>query len=141
MKELYSSVSFEKTYYCDWDIEKPLSIEFAKQINALEPFGIGNKKPVFSTTVGQTYCQPTSNGIHYNFDTACLPMINFNGEKDLQILSLPIDKKVLFEVNYSVFRGKENVKGFVKNVDFASQDYSSLELYLFRNELLKIKEN
>ena len=140
MQELYGTISFEKTFYSDWDIEKPLSIQFAKQINALEPFGIGNKKPVFSTTVGQTYCQPTTNGIHYNFDTPCLPMINFNGEKDLQILSLPINKKVLFEVNYSIFRGKESVKGFVKNIDFASQDYSSLELYLFRNELLKIRE-
>ena len=47
MNDAYSNVKFTKQIYCDWQIEGEISVEFAREINLLEPFGIGNKKPVF----------------------------------------------------------------------------------------------
>ena len=83
----------------------------------LEPFGLGNRKPLFTTTVNQVKSMPLrEDSPHYNFETNALQMLDFNGGNNVEVLSLPIDKKILFEVNYSVFRGNESVKGFVKNI-------------------------
>ncbi len=140
MNSQYPDFIFEKSILCDWHIDKPISLEFSKQINMLEPFGLGNRKPLFTTTVNQVKSMPLrEDSPHYNFETNALQMLDFNGGNNVEVLSLPIDKKILFEVNYSVFRGNESVKGFVKNIFPEYNDYDSVSLYLFRDALLLLK--
>lgn len=142
MNTFVSGIAFPKTIYCDWKIEDVVSLEFAKQINMLEPFGVGNKKPVFSTSVNRVKAQQLKqNSPHYSFDTNVCSMLNFNGEKDVMALSMPILKDVVFEISYSVFRGKESVKGLVKKVLPNYNNLEDCELYFIRNELLKIKDD
>lgn len=140
MNNHYPNLTFEKTLLCDWHVDKPISLEFSKQINMLEPFGLGNRKPLFTTTVNQIKSLPLrEDSPHYNFESNVLQMLDFNGGDNVEVLSLPIDKKVLFEVNYSVFRGKESVKGFVRSILPEYNDYDCLSLYFFRDELLSLK--
>lgn len=138
----YGEVQTEKSIYCDWEITSPVSLDFAREINLLEPFGVGNKKPTFFTQIDnllQVY-PVKENSPHYTFYTRALQMLYFNAEDQLEKLNLPIKKKIIFEINHSVFRSVESVKGFVKQVIPDYNDVEYLAPYLFRNQLVNVAE-
>lgn len=115
----------EKIIKAEWEVNGDFDKRFAKEIELLEPFGVGNKRPVFAVSVKSAYSMPIKpNSPHCSFSTPCIEMMDFNGINDIEILSLPIDKKLIFETNISVFKNKEYVKGFLKNI---VTDYSDLE--------------
>lgn len=140
MQDEYKDIKFTKTVYCDWQINSPISIDFAREISLLEPFGVGNKKPLFTTNCNKVVSKPLrEKSPHYTFDTKALQMLDFNGEKNVEALSLNTFKTIVFEANYSVFRGQESVKGFVKKI---ISDYTlrkDVDLEIFRNEIVKLK--
>ena len=108
----------------------------------LEPFGTGNKKPLFTTLVTSVDAKQLKTGSpHYSFETDAVSMLLFNGGEYTEELSYPVQKKILFEINLSSFRGKDSVKGFVKRILPENTDFSLLSPYLFRSELLKLKFN
>lgn len=142
MQEEYSNAKLEKSILSDWEIDKPISFEFASEINLLEPFGVGNRKPLFSTKVNAIKASPLKSGSpHYTFETKAITMLNFNGESDVEVLSLPIDKTVLFEINLSSFKGRESIKGFVRKIVPEYRDFSNVRLHVIRNELLKLSNS
>jgi ssDNA-specific exonuclease RecJ len=97
---------------------------------------VGNKKPVFSMDLYSVNSKPIKqNSPHFSFNTKFIQMLDFNGEKNSKILSLPIEKQVLFELNYSVFRGNESVKGIIKNVCLNLNNLDKIKPILFSNEL------
>ena len=120
----------------EWEIEGEFPKQFAKEIELLEPFGVGNKSPLFVTQVNKVKANPLKeNSPHYSFRTECLEMLNFNGEKDVATLNLPVPKKIVFEVNVSTFKGKEYVKGYVRGVKADFGDLSALKLNAINNQL------
>lgn len=140
MKEIYRDVKFEKKIYCEWVIDEPISLDFAREITLLEPFGMGNKKPLFSTTCNQIVSRPLKDkSPHYTFETPSITMLDFNGEGNVETLGLDVDKSIVFEINYSIFHGRESAKGFVKKVIPNYAKYNNLELEIFANELTKLK--
>lgn len=135
----HAIITAEKTINVEWSVTDKFSIRFAREIERLEPFGVGNKKPLFCTTVNSVIQKPLkANSPHYSFNTNALEMLNFNGEKDSQILSLPINKEIVFEANYSVYKGRESVKGYVKSVIADYGDLSSTKHHVFLNEIKKL---
>lgn len=127
----FSDFKYDARIEAEWNIDSTIDINFAKELEMLEPFGVGNKKPVFTTSVNSVVSKPLRVGSpHYMFKTNCLQMLDFNGEKNINILCLPIEKKIVFDINYSVFKGNESVKGFVKDIvaDYSNVDsiYSNL---------------
>ena len=121
----HTTIDVGERVYADWEITNELSLDFAREITLLEPFGEGNKKPTFITKICSANATTLrENSPHVQFKTQGFSMLYFNGEPELQLLNLPIDKYILFDVNYSVFRDVPSFKGFVKRV-FA--DYSNLK--------------
>ena len=132
----YVALDVSPTIYVEWEIEGEFPKQFAKEIELLEPFGVGNKSPLFSTEVTKVKANPLKeNSPHYSFRSECLEMLNFNGEKDVATLSLPVPKKIVFEVNVSTFKGKEYIKGYVRNVSADFSDMSKLSLHAINNQL------
>ena len=128
-----------KEVFVEWKIENEFSIRFAREINMFEPFGIGNRKPLFVVDTNKVVPIPLKKGSqHYSFDTQVIEMLNFNGEKDVLWLTLPVDKSLVFEVNYSVFKGREQVKGYLKGFSFMPFDFESVKEYVFAHELVNI---
>lgn len=136
IKEQYANVDTTQKLYVEWEVNDKFSSAFAREISLLEPFGVGNKSPLFATKVNYVDALPLKeNSPHYYFKTSAVDMLNFNGQKDVETLSLPIDKKVVFETNLSVFKGKEYLKGYVKAVCVDYTDMSSLTLNAFDVQL------
>ena len=136
----YGKIDTTPKIYADWEIDTPFSLAFAREIERLEPFGIGNKKPLFVLNVNRTVSKPLKQGSpHYSFDTDVVEMLDFNGGKHVKELLLPIDKKVLFELNLTSFRGKESVKGYVRGVYALNPKLDNLSLYSFEEQLELIK--
>ena len=131
----YDSIETTHTVCVEWEIEGEFPKQFAKEIELLEPFGVGNKSPLFCTKVNKVRANPLKeNSPHYSFKTECLEMLNFNGEKDVNTLNLPVPKMVVFEVNVSTFKSKEYIKGYVRSVCADYSDMSSLKLNAINNQ-------
>lgn len=142
VKENYGGCDSEKKLYAEWHVQGEFPLRFAREIDMLEPFGVGNKKPLFTTTVNAVESIPLkADSPHYSFKTETVEMLYFNGGADAQKLSLPVDKKILFEANLSTFKSKEYLKGYVKSVVVDYSDFSSLKAYIYSNELEKLKEH
>lgn len=136
IKEQYADVDTTQKLYVEWEINDKFSLNFAREISLLEPFGVGNKSPLFATAVKNIESLPLKeNSPHYSFKTKAIDMLDFNGQKDVMPLSLDIDKKVVFETNLSTFRGKEYLKGYVKAVCVDYNDMSNLTLNAFDAQL------
>lgn len=129
---------FVKKIVVDKVISKPLELQEVRDLSRLEPFGTGNKKPLFSVE-GHSFPVKQLSGKHIAFNTACCETVYFNGQKYLEELADGFSKDVVFEVGISSFNGRERVKGFVKC--FEKKIGGEREnLYLFRNYLRSLKK-
>lgn len=107
----------EKEIYVDIKAEDEIPLRLAEEIEMLEPFGVGNRRPLFATTVNKTAMTPLKeDSPHYSFRTKAVEMLDFNGINDVPILAYPVPKTVVFELNISTFRNKRSIKGFLRNV-------------------------
>lgn len=133
--------TLSKTIAVEWEITDKISTTFAKEIERLEPFGVGNKKPYFSTRVKSVVQKPLRpESVHYTLNSNVIEILNFNGEKDSLILSMPCEKELVFEINCSVYNNRESVKGYLKQIVCNFTDYSFADPFVFDNEVKKLLE-
>ncbi len=137
----FGDVETEKEIYVDIMAEEEIPLRLAEEIELLEPFGVGNKRPLFATVVGKTVMKPLKeDSPHYCFDTLAVEMLDFNGASDVQTLAYPVPKTLVFELNVSTFRNKRSIKGFLRNVvcDFyGAADKLSLNRSVFSQAFAK----
>ncbi len=129
----------EKEIYAEWKTEEEFTLRFAKELSMLEPFGTGNKKPLFAVEVGTVLSMPIKSGSpHYTFSTKAIEILDFNGENNVLNLALPVRKTLVYEPNYSVFKGREFVKGYLKGLSLDLNNLSLLNEHVFRHNLINI---
>lgn len=142
VKKQCGALDLTPVAYADWEITNGVSAAFAREIELLEPFGVGNRRPIFTSEIAAVESLPIRNGsAHYTYKIDSLEILDFNGGGNVYTLSLPIKKKVLFEINLSVFRKKEYIKGYAKGISVDYGDYSALKAHIFENELKKINSD
>lgn len=142
IKETVDPNECEETINVDWEMEGGVSVRFAEELERLEPFGTGNKKPLFTVKAGKVKPLPLKpNSPHYSMKINGVELLDFNGEKDVLPLILPVEKTVIFEINYSVYKGFASVKGYVKKI-VSNCVSNEVAPYVLRNNLLTaLKEN
>ncbi len=139
VKENNIKIDTRQIINAEWEITKPISIRFAKELEMLEPFGVGNRRPLFTTKVYEVDSVPLKAGsAHFSFKTDVLEMLDFNGQKNVVPLSLPIQKKVIFEINLSNFKNHESLKGYVRAVCPEYGDYSGISESVFYRQLKQL---
>lgn len=115
----YDDQTFIPTLQAEWLTDMPMSMRFAKELEKIEPCGVGNRKPLFATVVENVNARPMKEGSpHLTFQTDVGEMLYFGAEKYLPLLNDDNQKLLTFEYNYSVWGKKEYLKGLVKDFTF-----------------------
>lgn len=117
LDENYPVGAFTPTMYVSGELSSPVSQKFARELEMLEPFGVGFKRPLFCLTAGECQVRPVKpNSPHLSVKSPYIDLMFFNGAQYSRILRSAVPKKLVFEYNVSTFRGREYVKGFVRDV-------------------------
>ncbi len=140
VRNTYGAIKKEKTVKVDMVIDGGFSYDFAKEIENLEPFGIANKRPLFASRIGAVKSLPIRpNSPHFSFKSMGLEFLDFNGENDVLTLLTPTDKYIVYETSLSSFKGKEYLKGYLKNIIIDKLNTYDSDLFFFENEIKKLK--
>ncbi|MDE5729229.1 MAG: hypothetical protein K2I20_03535, partial [Clostridia bacterium] len=117
----YTAQDFIPTVYVSGVLKSAYSARFVKELEMLEPFGVGNKRPVFELDEGALAVKPVKPlSPHISIKSDKLELMYFGGSKFGCLLESRAPKKLIFEYNVSSFRGKEYVKGFVRDVIYSA---------------------
>lgn len=124
---------------CEHDLAIDLSL--ARELARLEPYGVGNRRPLFSVRAGAVQVRRLKQGSpHISFRAGEMDLIWFGGEKALPLLQSDLSKEIVFECDVSVFRGKASVRGIVRDMVVCGEGGPRTALYAFRNNLLRLTE-
>ena len=123
---------------CDAEGER-FDLALAKELELLEPCGVGNKKPLFALELASVPARRLKDGSpHISLRTDTAELVWFGGEKALPLLASDIPKRVVFECGISRFRGEESVRGIVRDMVCEGVSGEKTALYVFRNNLLRL---
>ena len=117
IEENYKTDDFIPGIYINGQMKDGYSLKFVKELEKLEPFGIGNRSPLFMYEDFEADVKPVKPlSPHVSIKTDNLEFLFFGGLELSPVLQSPAPKKYIFEYNISSFRGKEYVKGFIRDV-------------------------
>ena len=128
--EHYSAAAFTPTCYINGELIAPFSRKFVMELEKLEPFGVGNRRPSFTMEVLSLSARTIKTGSqHVAIKSDLLEMTYFSGARYLPILRSPMPKKLVFEYNVSTYKQRQYIKGFVRDVIYSAEDISMAEEY------------
>ena len=136
------------THYTPEDLVPTLSVcehdlaadsALARELEMLEPYGVGNKRPLFSVSAQTVQAHRLKQGSpHIAFKAGDTELVWFSGERALPLLAADLSKEIVFEYDISRFRGKETVRGIVRDMVVSGSGGERTALYVFRNDLLRL---
>ena len=136
LEERYPADAFTPTLYVSGELTSPVSPKFAHELELLEPFGVGFKRPLFVLGAGRCRPRPVKPASpHLAIKSDYIDLMYFNGAHNMALLSSGVPKKLVFEYNLSTFRGREYVKGFVRDVVYSGSGLSEAEEEIASNNL------
>ncbi len=113
----YTIEDFEQIIPVSEELTAPVSDKFAKELMAMEPYGVGHRRPLFCITTGVCTARPVKEmSPHLSVKSEYLDLMYFSGAKNLKIIESDVKKHFVFEITLSKFRGRETVKGYVKDL-------------------------
>lgn len=121
------------------EITDVFSPKFAKELNMLEPYGVGFKKPMFSMKAEACQAKEIKPGSpHISIKSEYIDLMYFGGVKQLKLLESDIEKTLIFECNVSKFKGKEYIKGFVRDVVYDAMSGVGVSAGIFANTIARL---
>ncbi len=128
LKEHYSREDFVPTVGVCGEIEGSFPRRLAEELELLEPYGVGNRRPLFFTTLGQTNAAPIKPlSPHLSLSQDGMDFMYFGGYADLKLLRSGVRKQAVFECNVSSFHGRESIKGFIRSVIYDPESEDGCE--------------
>ncbi len=108
----------------------------AKELEGLEPCGVGNRKPLFALRAERVAAGRLKEGSpHVVFRAEGAELVWFGGGRSLELLESELPKEIVFECGVSRFRGQESVRGIVREVLFSHDGGEKTALHRFRSVL------
>ncbi len=118
----YTAEDFEPTVYVSGTLTGAFSPVLARELEMLEPYGVGNKRPVFLT---EEEAMPSklvkAQSPHLAVRGKGIELVYFGGARFAKLLECSAPKKIIFEYNVSTFKGREYIKGFVRDVIYTAE--------------------
>ncbi|MCD8206005.1 MAG: single-stranded-DNA-specific exonuclease RecJ [Clostridia bacterium] len=156
MGEKYPGGAFAPTLRYDGEIcsEKQLSGRIAKELERLEPYGVGNRRPLFVFRAKNCDVKPIKPlSPHFTFNTAGIRsgikpgdksdwsgFTYFSGEKNALILESDAEKKIVFEFNIDEFLGRKYIRGLVRDVVYGNEAVFDCKRETEENNLLTLSK-
>lgn len=121
MTSNYTEEDFIPTVYVNGSLAD-FSPKLVKEMELLEPYGVGNRRPLFTAEVSALPARPLKPfSQHLSIKNQKIEFMCFGGAKYARILESGAPKKLIYEYNISTFKGKEYVKGFVRDVIYGNE--------------------
>ena len=113
----YTEEDFEQKLYICEEIAEPFDERFAYELMAMEPYGVGHRRPLFAISAGACSAKPLRNASpHLSIKCDYIELTYFSGIKNLKIIESDVKKDFVFEVNVSKFKGRDYIKGVVREL-------------------------
>ena len=118
------------------------ALKLARELDMLEPFGVGNRRPMFVYHAGEMTAVPMKAGsMHLLVSDDDMEFTYFNGLKSQTLLESKVEKELVFELNLSRYHGKERAKGNIRAIAYDSKDCGAVDGEIFENNLLALARN
>ena len=132
----YTAEDFEQRISVCEEITSQFSEKFARELMAMEPYGVGHRKPLFFVSTERCYARPLKEmSPHLSIRCEYIDLMYFSGIKNLKILESDVRKKIIFEVSISHFRGKDSVKGYVRDLLYDGRTGKNTAENIFANAI------
>lgn len=121
--ENYPPEAFTPAHYVNGVFNAPVSQKFIKELNMLEPFGVGNRKPQFVVEAQSCRARALKEGSnHLSVKCGGLDLIFFSGLKYSKIIRSAIPKRFVFDYGITYFKGREQISGYLRDVVYSPAD-------------------
>ena len=134
----YNRDDFEQKIYVSEEITQSFPEKFAKELMQMEPYGVGHRRPLFSISAGACSARPTkAQSPHLNVRSEYIDLMYFSGLKHLKIIESDVRKKIIFDVGISKFKGREYVKGYVRDLIYDGKTGRRAAESIFANAIAR----
>ncbi len=130
----YTLQDFEQVLPVSEEITAPVAEKLAKELAKIEPYGVGHRKPLFSITAGACTARAVKPmSPHITVKNEYIELMYFSGAKHLKIIESDVQKQFVFEISLSKFRGREYIKGYVKELLYDGRTGRAVAESIFSN--------
>lgn len=138
IERTYTSEDFEQKIYISEEITSPFLDQFARELVAMEPYGVGHRRPLFALSAGACTAKPLKLGSpHLSVKSEYIDLTYFSGLKNLKIIESDVNKKIVFEINISHFKGREYIKGLVRELIYDGRTGRNTAESIFANAVAR----
>ncbi|MBQ3220416.1 MAG: single-stranded-DNA-specific exonuclease RecJ [Clostridia bacterium] len=130
----YEPSDFEQRVPVSEEITSHFPEKFARELMALEPYGVGHRRPQFVLSAGACPVKPIKTASpHLSVKSDYIELTYFSGAKHAKILESDVRKKIVFDVGISYFKGREYIKGYVRELLYDGKTGRSTADRIFAN--------
>ena len=130
----YTAEDFEQKIYVAEELTSPLPERFARELTAIEPCGVGHRRPLFCISATACSVKPVKNGSpHISIRSDLIDLTYFSGARHTKIIESDVKKKIVFDISVSKFKGREYVKGLVRDFIYDGRTGKAVAESIFAN--------
>ncbi|MBE7077604.1 MAG: single-stranded-DNA-specific exonuclease RecJ [Clostridiales bacterium] len=134
----YVREDFEQLIPVTEELSGPIPEKFAKELVAMEPYGVGHRRPLFSVSAGACTARPVkAMSPHLTVKSEYVDLLYFSGAKNLKIIESDVRKQFVFEVNLSKYKGREYIKGYVRDLIYDGRTGRGTAESIFANSIAR----
>lgn len=117
LKSNYTAEAFTPSHCVNGQIVDAVSAKWVKELDLLEPFGVGNRRPQFVVSVKDCKLRPLKEGSpHLAVKCGNTEYVYFSGAKFAKLLRCPLPKQMIADFAITTFRGKQQISGYVRDI-------------------------
>lgn len=127
LKSNYTAESFTPSHCINGQIVDAVSAKWVKELDLLEPFGVGNRRPQFVVSVKDCKLRPLKEGSpHLAVKCGNTEYVYFSGAKFAKLLRCPLPKQMIADFAITSFRGRQQISGYVRDIVYDPCDCASV---------------
>ena len=134
----YAPEDFEQSIYVCERLDGPVSERFAKELMQMEPYGVGYRRPLFISTAKECSARfMKAMTSHLSLRCNDIELVYYSGGKHKTIIESDVEKEFVFDVGVSKFKGREYIKGYVRDLLYNARTGRGAAECIFTNAVTR----